>query len=112
MTARRKSPEQGRASGQPTERLLENRDSQSPGNQVAGGERGEGAVHAQVRPKQSRRGPDAGLVEDRSQQARRQVDHGGRRADQRQGRGDHHDPLWIERQLQMADLTARRDCRI
>ena len=49
-----------------------------------------------------------GLLEERTQQARRQVDDAGRLADQRQRRGDRLDALGLGRQLQLADATRAR----
>jgi hypothetical protein len=64
----RQNTEQCGASGQPAHLSLEHGHAQTSDHQVAGGERGEGTILGNVGSKQSRRGTDARLVEQRSHQ--------------------------------------------
>src|SRR5512146_82273 len=88
---RRRQPLQSEARRQPAGRALEHRYAQSSLDQVAGGECRQGALLGQVGAKQRRGGTDARVLEQRAQQRWRQVDDGGRLADQGQRRGDRLD---------------------
>jgi hypothetical protein len=96
--------EQSCTCSQPANWALEHGDAKVFRHQVAGGERGEGAVGRKVGSEQHGGGPDASFVEQRPHQSRRQVDDAGRLADERQRRRDPLDPLRIGRQGQMTDL--------
>ena len=92
--------------------MLEHGNLEVPVDQVADGESGQGAVVAEVGAQQRARGADGGLLQQRLQEARRQMQDADRAAGDCEGAGDPVDSGRVGRQRQVADPAAGGDASL
>lgn len=83
----RQNAEEGTAGWNPGQRVLQDRNSKPPLDQVAGRESGEGPISTEVSTEQCTGGIEAGLIQCALEQPRREVDYGDGLADEGQRRG-------------------------